>query len=81
MRTPGQTTPTNTGGLIDRWKINRYRKYRATYTRNGEIISEAQFTAKSISEARGYAQLHKRHTPEICKYGFKEVHTEIKATK
>lgn len=53
--------------------------YIATYEHNGEVISEAQLSAKNIKEAQIFAQQHKRHTPEISKYRY--VTTRVRRLK
>jgi len=45
--------------------------YQAIYTHapSGEVISSAEFTTISLKLAKILAQSHKRHTPEIDRYG------------
>lgn len=55
------------------------KNYIATYTVKGREVSEATFVANNLTEAKAYAQMHKRHTPEIVKH--KGVSTEVRLKK
>lgn len=47
------------------------KNYSTTYQIKESVISSASFEASSLSDAKALAQLHKRNTPEIARYGNK----------
>lgn len=51
--------------------------YTAVFETKTQVVSDAHFVASNLKEAKGFAQLHKRNTPEIAKVG-KAIKTTVR---